>query len=82
MAGTAHLMGRRVHFKIGQPEPGILLRTAAKQCSNARRKFGKRKRLGKIVVGACVESGDPVLESALGCKHEHRKPWPLLPDLA
>jgi hypothetical protein len=62
---------------IGEPADHRLLGAqrdrAAMQRPQARHQLLHGKRLDQIVVGACVEPGDPVVEAAECRQHQHRR---------
>src|SRR6266850_5648617 len=49
---------------------------------DSRHQLGKGERLGQVVVGADVESGDPLLERAMRGKNQHRRLISARPQLA
>src|SRR5712671_366111 len=72
-----------IERKVGKAQLGVAaVKTAAHQRAHASEKFRQGKRLGEIVVGASVESSDPLLNQTSRGEHQYGSFDSLLPQFA
>src|SRR5262249_50753036 len=64
---TSDLLGQPVKFNVSNPQHGLLpSRASAQQSLDSDQQFGKRKRLGQVIVCACFEMGGFVANRIAG----------------
>jgi hypothetical protein len=72
--GTPDAEGCRVELKVADLDPGrSLLEPAPTECPDPCAELVHAEWLGKVVVGAAIETGDAILNVVEGGEHEDRR---------